>query len=114
MAKATRAAQKSLALESLEPVDALPPKQSTQRNSALKKIADQLRENPGQWYKIAQGKRQSAYQKRARLKGHGKETGATFEVEVRNMEADGTALPEGISNVFARYVKTELADGTSA
>lgn len=98
-----RAPQSSLALNELEPVDALPPKQSTQRNSALKKIADHLRENPDQWYKIAQGKRQSAYQKRARLKSI--EPGA-FEVEVRNTEADGTTLPAGISNVFARYIGT--------
>lgn len=103
-AKNKRAPQQSLALTELEPVDALPEKATTQRNSALKKIADQLQANPGQWYRIANGKRQSAYQKRARLKAQGD----GFEVEVH------PTTTKGISDVFARFVEDTQADGTSA
>lgn len=94
MAKGNRAAQQSLALAEIEPVDSLPEKKSGQRNSHLNKVADALRAKPNQWFRIGHGKRASAYQKRMRLKA----LDTAFEVEVRAAE------DEGMSDIYARFV----------
>lgn len=101
---AKRAKQESLALKELEPVDSLPEKKTGPRNSQIAKIAATLIANPDQWYKIGHGKRQSAYQKRMRLKKWGQENGSLFEVEVRQAfdPATDTAL-DGICDIFARF-----------
>lgn len=100
-----RSPQKSLALDELIPVDFVPEKKSGTRNSALSKIADTLRDTPLQWYKIGNGRTQSAYQKRKRLadmsNGDGK-----FQAEVRSTDEPG------VSDIFARYVPADAKDGS--
>lgn len=88
-----RAPQQSLALKEIVPVDSVPEKKSGSRTSHLKRVAEQIRQAPGQWFLIGRGKRQSAYQKRARLKG----LDTAFEVEVRATDEDG------ISEIYARF-----------
>lgn len=105
-----RAPQKSLALEVLIPVDVLPEKKSGSRSSHLTKIAAELKETPGQWYKIAYGRTQSAYQKRKRLvdmSGKVPYEDGKFQAEVRAAEEDG------MSEIYARFMLAEeSADGS--